>query len=359
MAKNDERKIELVSFEKLHLDKEHNPRLPAKLMRKPDSEILEYMILEANVLDLMESIGEKGFFYGEPILVVPAEKKGEYTVVEGNRRLSAVMLLNDPNLTKVKHKLITQISENAKHKPKELPIVQYASRDEILDYLGYRHITGIKEWDALAKAKYLRQLYDKSAEGADEQKFRELARTIGSRPDYVKKLLCALSIYGVIADEGYFGIKELEDNISFSLITTALGYNNIQKFLGLQSIEVIESKNLNLDNLKELTRWMFDRTEGKTRLGESRNLKQLADIVNNEVALKEFRKGETLEAAFYFSEGAKESVINAIREALKYLELAYRYAKEVTLGDQEHNQLEEIKKTANAIKKQTTVTSND
>jgi len=317
------------------------------------------MIDKARLPDLMESIGEEGYFSGEPVLVVLSKIEGEYTVVEGNRRLSAVMLLHNPSLATIKTNSIAQLSDNAKHKPpSKLPVIKYDSKKEILDYLGFRHITGVNTWDSLAKARYLRDLYNDLHEKPEDEKCRELAKIIGigSRTDYVKKLLCASNIYKIVKDEDYFKIKGLEDSISFSLITTALGYRKIQKFLGLESIENIEPVGLNTDRLEELTKWMFDKSEGNTRLGESRNLKELADIVDNEVALKEFRKGAPLEAAFHFSEGARESVINSIMEALKYLELAYRYAKEVTLGEIEHGQLEEIKKTANAIRKQTTPT---
>lgn len=353
MAKNDSFRIDKISIDKLHLDHANNPRLPLKVAGASDAEILDYMVMDANVLELMASIGEKGFFYGEPLLVVKQPKDKGYVVVEGNRRLSAVMLLNNPTLCKVKQKALLAVAKAAKFKPHDLPVIIYNSRDEILNYLGYRHITGIKEWDSLAKAKYLHQLFEKSKELDDDSKCRELARIIGSRSDYVKKLLCGLSIYGSIKEDGYYGIKGLEDSISFSLITTALGYNKLIEFLGLESSEELFPKTINKPHLKELTMWMFSKEGGKTRLGESRNLGWLADVVGNDVALKEFRDGTSLEVAFYFSEGAKESVLKAIGEAYKYLDLAYKYAKEVTLDPEDQKQLDRVIKTAQAIKKQT------
>lgn len=358
MPENTKDKITFVPIEKLHLDNERNPRLPKKVEGANLNEILKYMVEEANLLELMASIGEKGFFPGEPLLVVPSKKESGYTVIEGNRRLSAVMLLNDPTLVKIKPKSITQIADHAKYKPKTLPVIKYDSRDEIINYLGYRHITGVKEWDSLAKSKYLRQLYDLSLEEDIDEKCRELAKIIGSRKDYVKKLLCSLNIYEAIQEKSFYGLKDPED-ISFSLITTALGYSKIQEFLGLESMEDLSLKGLNEEHLGELTLWMFLKKENQTRLGESRNLDKLAHIVSTEGALMEFRKGVPLDDAFLFTKGPKDSVLNAIGEALRHLNLAYTYAKNLELNPKEQEPIENIIKTAQAIKKQTTPTSND
>jgi len=350
--------IDIVNLEELHLDNETNPRLPSWLEGADDTKILDYMVLESNVLELMIAIGEKDYFKGEPLLVVPAQENSGYRVVEGNRRLSAVMLLHNPSSATVKKESLHRVSKEAKNKPSKLPIIVFDSRNDILDYLGYRHITGIKEWDSLAKAKYLRQLHERSKEEDTNKKCSELARIIGSRADYVRKLLCALSVHDTIQDNGYFGIAGLDKSISFSLITTALAYTTIQEFLGLESGEDIKPEQLNLGCLEELTKWMFDRTEGKTRLGESRNLSQLASVVADQSALNEFRDGKTLETAFLLSEGAKQMVVNAIWSANEKLDLAYKYSTDITLDSGELKQLDHISKTALAIKKLTTPDQN-
>src|SRR5256886_5857908 len=50
-----------------------------------------WMLDNANIIELMNSIGEQGFFVGEPLVVIPSKTiTGKYEVVEGNRRLTAV-----------------------------------------------------------------------------------------------------------------------------------------------------------------------------------------------------------------------------------------------------------------------------
>ena len=50
--------------------------------------VVEEMLDDESVQDLMLSIGQKGYFEGEPLLVV-RKPGGHFTVVEGNRRLAA------------------------------------------------------------------------------------------------------------------------------------------------------------------------------------------------------------------------------------------------------------------------------
>lgn len=136
-----------------------NPRLPMRLQGVTDeNKVIDYMVKYGNVTELMLSIGETGYSEAEPLLVVK-EGTDKYIVVEGNRRLAALKLLNDSELTKVRIQSINSVVSGAKYIPEEVPCIVYASREDVLDYLGYRHITGVKDWGALEKARYLDQLY--------------------------------------------------------------------------------------------------------------------------------------------------------------------------------------------------------
>lgn len=120
-----------------------NPRLPMRLQGVTDeNKVIDYMVKYGNVTELMLSIGETGYSEAEPLLVVK-EGTDKYIVVEGNRRLAALKLLNDSELTKVRIQSINSVVSGAKYIPEEVPCIVYASREDVLDYLGYRHITGV------------------------------------------------------------------------------------------------------------------------------------------------------------------------------------------------------------------------
>ena len=302
----ENKEIEWMPVDRLRFDPE-NPRLPSTIDKTDDGKVFEWMLKDATLTELMTSIGTAGYFPAEPLIVHKVD--GNYDVIEGNRRLAAVRLLRNPQLATSRKNAVAAVAENASEKPEELPVLIYQNRTEVLAYLGYRHVTGIKEWNPLAKAKYLQDLYKlyKDVEGDDV--YSTLAKLIGSRADYAARLLTALSVYEHIADKDFYDINGLtEESIGFSVLTTALNYSNLKEFVGIKNHYAYEDHTLNDSNLKEVTAWLFEKdSEGHTRLGESRNLKDLNKVVDNEQALAAFREGYTLTNATLYTDAADES----------------------------------------------------
>jgi len=297
-----------------------NPRLPLNKRDAPDDKVLEHFILKENLFELIASIGEQGYVDIEPIIVVAAGND-KYTVVEGNRRLAALKLLGDPKLAPIKRSTVQELVTTASHHPTEVPVLVYADRDAVLDYLGFRHITGVDEWDSLAKARYLEELFEfhnrTNPESATEL-FKRIARIIGSRADYVQKLVHGYWMYESIRDEGYYGIKGLDDdNFEFSLLTTALSYSNLSTFV---NIIVDEGRpKFDADRLQELTEWLFKETDQGRRVPESRDLKTLNAVVADENALAVFRSGKPLAEARRFTQEPLEFIMGAVEEADKLI----------------------------------------
>ena len=194
----------LLDIESLTFDKE-NPRLPTTI-RGDDNEILEYLATRTGIERLLLSIGENGFFLGEAIIVIRHEESDKYIVIEGNRRLAALKLLKNPSL--VDRVSIRTAVEEAKHRPSEVPAYIANSREETLQYLGFRHVSGVQRWDPLAKARYLKILFDR-CHGEPEQRYRSVAREIGSKANAVRRHLDALATYEIIERKGFYGIERV------------------------------------------------------------------------------------------------------------------------------------------------------
>src|ERR1700730_12102676 len=94
---NNNKSIQYLPIDDLLFDPK-NPRFPFTLDGDNEEEVMEWMLKDATIVELMGSIGVKGYFPGEPLLVVPSKKSDKFYVVEGNRRLCAVKLLNKPHL---------------------------------------------------------------------------------------------------------------------------------------------------------------------------------------------------------------------------------------------------------------------
>lgn len=324
-----EGEIKLVSLDDLHLDPE-NPRLPESVARDQQS-MLDHIAETTSIEELMEAIGENDFFPGEPLIAVPhATKRGKFVVVEGNRRLTAVKLLSDPASCSNPGARMREIAKEAKHRPKKLPIVQRDTRSEVLPYLGFRHITGIKQWEPLAKARYIEQLFaltDPHASPRD--RYYSVASTIGSRREHIKRNLDALAAFKVIKESEFYGIEGLDDeSIKFAVLSTALADDRIGAFVGVarklqgeeESYEatdpITNPSVLNAKHIEELTRWLFERdAKGKTKVGESRNLRMLSAVVHSPRALAALRGGSPLKVAYQYTSDLTKDFVELLYQA--------------------------------------------
>jgi hypothetical protein len=281
-----------IDYDKILLD-DKNPRLPKSYHGKSQKEILEYMLKDGSLIELMLAIATKGYFPGEQLLIVPLE--GEiYKVIEGNRRLSAVLLLNEPNLISVSSKL-SQVIEETKdlQKPFKIPCLEFKDEKDIHDYLGYRHITGIKEWKLLQKASYLHGLFNSNYEDSSiDDASIDLAKTIGSNRSYVKRLLVGYDMYLTIEERGFFNIPDLnEESFHFNYIADSLNRENIRSFLGVNLNIENPLNNFDVENLEKFLNWFFrkiyPKPEGYTNrhtkiIATSSSLTDLDTILGNE-----------------------------------------------------------------------------
>jgi hypothetical protein len=324
-------RVALLSYhiDNLHFDPE-NPRLPEGIDGSDEQQVLRWMLLDGSLLDLMGSIAEHGFFQGEPLLLVGRVPEGTYTVVEGNRRLAAMRLMLHPDQAPVRQAAVLELSQSSLNLLPYVSGVLFAHRDLVLDYLGFRHITGVKEWDPLAKARYLRQLWDRTP-GENAERLRVLARKIGSQPYYVKRLLGGLKVFDTIEESRFYNIEGLNDNtLSFSLLSTALSYDSLASYLGV-SDNTESDDTLNAEHIERLTRWVFEeQPDGSgTVLGDSRNMKALAAVVGKPDALTLLDQGATLTDAVLATEHLGQQFTRNLRAARDRLDAAQKLLRRV------------------------------
>ena len=330
--------FKVLKINELEFDKK-NPRLPKTVVRK-DSEIIKYLARKTGITNLMTSIGVNNFFPGEAIVVTRAENDKYYTVLEGNRRLAALRLLQDPEEAG-NIRSITRAAEEATHRPTEIPVHVVDSREEALQYLGFRHIAGVQRWDPLAKGRYLKLLFDQIS-GEPEQRCIEVAREIGSRSNAVRRNLDALAAYEAIEERDFFDIKGLnEESFQFGVFYTAIGNAGIASFIGVREDDkpthpIYNPESLNKEHLKELTEWMFKKdSDGSTRLGESRDISDLGKAVANSTALEKLRQGMPLASAVSATVDNREEFLGHINRAIQQLKEANSNLHSVSSNDEE------------------------
>ncbi len=312
--------LEMLEFDKV------NPRLPTRARGLDEATILDYLATKTSIENLMSSIGTNGFFDGEAIVVAPQET-GKYTVIEGNRRLAALKLLQDPAL--IGRASLRRAAEAADHKPTRVPVYVVQSREDTLQYLGFRHISGVQRWDPLAKARYLKSLFVAETQGQPQQRCTSVAREIGSTSTTVRRNLDALAAYKVVEQSSFYDIADIEEEtFQFGTFYTAIGNVDVSNFIGIRdngdpTHPITNPEVVNTENLKELVRLMFEKdARGETKLGESRNIGKLGTVLANPESLSALRSGRSLETAYRLTPHGRDDFVRHMNQAIEELKQA-------------------------------------
>ncbi|PJK08667.1 hypothetical protein CO608_08430 [Lysobacteraceae bacterium NML08-0793] len=300
------------------------------------------MLEQENLEELVSSIGTQGFFPGEPLLITPnPDKLGRWIVVEGNRRLAALRVLSGLISPDRLPRTLADLVKQARHKPDEVACFEFPQRRDVLKYLGFRHISGPRRWEPLAKARYLADLIQNFySQLSLQDQLRAVASDIGSRRDYVAQLLTALNLYDRARQQNFYGLQHVrEEDIDFSLLSTALSYRNIVDFLNLRSRDAVDISGIDESHARDLLSWMFAQDQqGQTVLGESRRLKTLAAVVSSERALVELRKSGDLDKAYIFTSGPAESFLQLLSRVEDTLSQCIGMVSDDVAPDQSHVQ---------------------
>lgn len=337
-----------VPLDKLYFDPE-NPRLPGGKRTVDVQAVLQWMLQNGDLPELMASIASTGYSDAEPLLVTPCSDG--FIVVEGNRRLAALKLLHKPELAPLRKKQIAEIAANARHKDiTDIPVIYYEKRRDILDYLGFRHITGVKPWGAREKAEYLKQLYElyRTESKSSDETLAHISKMIGTKPYYAKRLLDTLTVVEWAEENAFWGNEAVAENIksNFSVIHTALSYNGIRDYIGLG--DFADGKT---DELKETAaEHLFDWVCGNKKISDSRGLKRLNSVISNDASRSKLEKGYSLEEASEYSGEVLNDFRNFMQLAAAKLEEADRLSSKVRNFDEsDRDYAYELARTAKKI----------
>jgi hypothetical protein len=314
--KSDETPYERANVEKLMLDTS-NPRLAEySLGEKPhQAEVLKILWQKMAVDELAMSIAARGYFSHEPLFV--EEHGDKLIVIEGNRRLAAVKILLEPATRRsLRITDLPTLGINASQELRRLPIVR-TTRQELWQYLGFKHVNGPAKWGSYAKAQYIaevRQSFGVSLETIAEQ--------IGDRNRTVQRLYRAMMVIRQAEEAGVFSRENrFKGSFSFSHLYTGLDYDGFKRFLQLKD-ESAESPNpvpqSRMTELGEICRWLYgNKKEGIRPLIESQNpdLAELDGVLQKDAAVDTLRSGLPLKVARDVSLGDERIFRQSLQDA--------------------------------------------
>lgn len=163
-----------------------NPRLIEDGIKNPtDPDIIISLSDSADLAEVVESVALNGYIDIEPLIGMKVD--GRWRVLEGNRRLAAIRILQEPSLAKGTGITPPKISAENLKTLKEVTVYAVANPDQAREYIGFKHINGPHKWEALAKARFAADWYKKE-KGAGLT-IDKIARRLGDGHDTVVRLV--------------------------------------------------------------------------------------------------------------------------------------------------------------------------
>jgi hypothetical protein len=331
--------IKYASVDDLMLDP-LNPRLGRTTVRADlsQSKILDLM-KDWSLDELGVSFVENGFWPQEALLVIRERLYGKpsLVVVEGNRRLAALKFLSQAvNGESVDKKWRDIVAEKRPSRKlfERVPYLQVNSRKDVEAFLGFRHVTGIKEWKPAEKAEYIAKLVEEGME------YAEVMRKIGSKTATVRQNYISYRLLLQMENQENISIKHVEDK--FSVLFLSLRTDGVQKYLDIdiKAEPHTARRPVPKDHLKNLERfalWLFGDDKRPPVVKDSRQVDDFGRILESKKAIAYLERTErpSFDIAHQLAGGDEPEVIRQIDQASDNLEAAlsrvHLYAKSNTV----------------------------
>lgn len=318
--------IEYANVDELFLDPT-NPRLGRRIAspKLKQEDVLNEM-RNWTLDELATSFLESGFWPQEALIVVQEKIYGntQLVVVEGNRRLAALKYLKQAVEGESKSKAWTTLLEGAKV-PKGLfdsiPYIRVANRKEVSAYLGFRHVTGIKEWNPAEKAQYIAHLIE------DENlTYDDVRRKIGSKTPTVRQHYISYRLLLQMDGQEGIAMDRVEDK--FSVLYLSLRTQGVQKYLNIDIASdpkgakepVPKDK---LTNLVNFAAWMFGTEKKPPIFTDSRQVDSFGKILESDEAVQYLERtpNPRFDFAYRRAGAGEQDVIDMIQAASDNVQL--------------------------------------
>lgn len=369
-----------------------NPRLVPYLDEPDDASQFDlisvlYENFDTEVVAL--SLVENGYFDEEPIIVIPNKKpknflfssygddpdsigigiKGlierdeiNFTVLEGNRRVSAIKLIIDKELRqKLKIDKVYPSSDNDDgiiEDISNIPCIIYENRAEVSAYLGVRHIAGLLKWEAFAQAAYTSSVItNEIAKGLSiSDAIKQVQKVVGDRSDKLRKQFITYKLFLEARDNLEFNVRPIINK--FSLLTVAYNSASIREYLGVEASSkvnldselIIEDK---LEKFRNLLTWIYGNidTNEQPVLTDSRKITNtLSHVVKKEEAVDYLLKYKDLDGAYDRTNGERDYLLKKLIGASRAMQTSLKFAFKYKNDEELLSQVSELEELIVALK---------
>lgn len=330
--------VELLKFDK------QNPRLSTgnDYSVTDDTSIISIYREIAALDELVLSICSNNYLDLEPLIVIGPDS-GPFQVLEGNRRLAAIMVIKDAELARrckisVPQPVRTSVLESIK----EILAYRVENPKDAEAFIGFKHINGPHRWDAYAKARFVANWYKRERKNGTD--IEQIARQTGDTNNTIRAYIASIFVLDQAEQENLFSISDRfnKGRFAFSHLYTALGRKEYQDYLGLergwnQNLTDQPISNEYTSKLGEVLKLIYgSKSDGKAGLVVSQNpdLANLGKCLANTSATFRLLAGDSLEKALAEIEGSRlfnEALIVASAKLSKVMDLLPRYEGDKSL----------------------------
>jgi len=302
--------IRYASIDELSLDP-NNPRLGRERIRQclSQRDLMEVM-QDWSLEELAVSFLESGYWPQEAVITVREELYGEraLVVVEGNRRLAALKCLRDALEDQPASRRWRDIAASCPEANPvdfgQIPYISADSRDEVVGFLGFRHVTGIKEWKPAEKAEYIAKLVEERS-----LTYEQVRRQIGSKTPTVRQQYIAyrllLQLYLSLRSAG------VRRYLSIDIRAEPEGARRPVPETHLQA-------------LANFALWLFGDDQRPPLISDSRRVDDFGEVLDNPEAVAYLERTETpsFEMAYRLAGAGEREVVRLVLAAADSIELA-------------------------------------
>lgn len=318
----------------------YNPRLPESLRGGAQPDLAVVLEMGFDAFAVAQSVADNGFFAAEPLIAVPDAEDGKYVVVEGNRRLTALIGLSSPDVRSqfADPTRWDAVAEQAGLSASELvPIVVHPNREATHVEVGRAHVVGKLQWRPYMQARFI------AARVSEGRTITEVADLIGITRSKAADLYRDQAI---VAQAESVGLNTGEVERAFSVLTVAMGNTKIRNHVGAPLGSRFEPGQqpvpaAKIEQLKDVLGWVFGSEEKEPVITDSRQMSALGNVIASEVGLKALKAGKSLEEA---SQQAKNVGMDPRARLMKRLTAAGSALQAASDDLAEHATDDEIKK---------------
>ena len=320
--------VQHVGLDHLHLD-HGNPRFGGRDGSfVGEDKVVDEIIGQHSITDVLSSISKNGYFESEPLVgAINCRHGAEITVLEGNRRLTACLVIAGDQRASRHKKLHEKYADSKVTTRTKFPVQVYdwndsQARQRLLPYLGIRHIVGASQWDSFAKAAWVAETLEQNA-----MTLEDIKSMIGDTENFTDRIVEGYYfVLQVLAKNAYDASDSLRggrgsfQEFPFSWVYTALGYKNVREFVGLPQKNKITADPVeedDLDNAGALLQFMFGGQGQNASIDDSRKIGKLARAIAHEVCQEALSEGASVEEALENLKPVEERIIELLRRADK------------------------------------------